>query len=159
MAKAKNQEELQADLEKLKAKEKALKARIRAAQARESAAVRKKRNHALMTMGSWCEIACGGDWTAIDWKDVHDMLMKYSGNYKKTAKHSGRKATEANDALREYERELRNGGKAEQQPQGEDEGKPTKTAGGHPKKVDPAQIEAARARIAEATRKGAENGD
>ena len=92
MAKAKNQEELQADLEKLKAKEKALKARIRAAQARES--------------------ACGGDWTAIDWGDVHDMLMKYSGNYKKTAKHS-RNATEANDALREYERELRNGGKAE----------------------------------------------
>ena len=112
MAKAKNQEELQADLEKLKAKEKALKARIRAAQARESAAVRKKRNHALMTLGSWCEIACGGDWTAIDWGDVHDMLMKYSGNYKKTAKHS-RNATEANDALREYERELRTGGKAE----------------------------------------------
>ena len=112
MARAKNQEELQADLEKLKAKEKALKARIRAAQARESAAVRKKRNHALMTMGSWCEIACGGDWTAIDWDDLHSMLMKYSGNYKKTAKHSGRNAAEANDALREYERELRNGGKA-----------------------------------------------
>ena len=113
MARAKNQEELQADLEKLKAKEKALKARIRAAQARESAAVRKKRNHALMTMGSWCEIACGGDWTAIDWDDLHSMLMKYSGNYKKTAKHSGRNAAEANDALREYERELRNGAKAE----------------------------------------------
>lgn len=107
MARAKNEKELQADLEKLKEKEKTLKARIRAAQARESAAERKLRNHALMTMGAWVENACGGDWRAVDWEALHGMLMRYSGNYRKVASHGGRAADEANAELRGYERELR----------------------------------------------------
>ena len=156
MARAKTPDEIQADIDKKKAKLKQLEKKKQLALARQSEADRKRRNHALITWGAWIESACGGDWAGVDSRLLHAMLDRYGNAYRKLNDHPGRSAKDAADELREYERELRNGGKAEQQPQGE--GKPAKKADKYPE-PDPAKIEAARARIAEAARKGASDGN
>ena len=113
MARAKTPDEIQADIDKQKAKLKQLEKKKQLALARQSEADRKRRNHALITWGAWIESACGGDWAGVDSRLLHAMLDRYGNAYRKLNDHPGRSAKDAADELREYERELRNGGKAE----------------------------------------------
>ncbi len=108
MARAKNIETLDRQLEQLKEKEKQLKAQKQSLIAREKQKERKARNHALIVMGGFVESACGGDWRTIDFEKLDEMLHKYSGNYRKVSTEKTRTAKEANEALRAYEQEKRN---------------------------------------------------
>ncbi len=112
MARAKNIESLERQIEQLKLKEKQLKAQKQTLINREKAKERKMRNHALIVLGGFVENACGGNWKAINYRKLDKMLQKYAGNYHKTATYQDRSAKEATEALREYESEKRKKAKA-----------------------------------------------
>ena len=109
MGRAKTSQQIAAEMrefdEKVAAKRKQLKERQKAAKARESAAERRKRNHALITMGAWLESACGGDWKTLDYDYIADTLKKYEKTWKKAAKFQGRTPEEADEAVRAASRE------------------------------------------------------
>ena len=109
MGRAKTSQQIAAEMrefdEKVAAKRKQLKERQKAAKARESAAERRKRNHALITMGAWLESACGGDWKTLDYGYIADTLKKYEKTWKKAATVQGRTPEEADEAVRAASRE------------------------------------------------------
>lgn len=101
MARTRTIAEIDAEMAKLAAKRKQI-------AAREKERERKQRNHALMLYGGMLEEVCGGDWRAIDPDEARAYFTQYAGAIRKRLeKDPGRSSDEANEAVRAFERELR----------------------------------------------------
>lgn len=64
---------------------------LKAARKRASAKEKKQRDHALIVMGAWLESSCGGDWTAINYRELAHRLAGL-GNVGEDGKTSWQKA-------------------------------------------------------------------
>lgn len=115
MARARTAEEIDAQIERLKERERQLRAQKQALRQRESAKERKQRNHALMVYGAMVEQHLGrGDWTRLDPQAVSAYLARF-GKSAPARECAGepRTATEANEAVRAWERAGREARKAD----------------------------------------------
>lgn len=89
-----------------------LNARIKDMQAREQAKNRKARNHAMMVFGGLLENACGGDWTAIDYRALDSIVYECAERLMMARTHDGRSVDDATADLRSFEVWKRDMGKS-----------------------------------------------
>ncbi|MFR3275905.1 MAG: hypothetical protein ACLTS9_11540 [Sutterella wadsworthensis] len=89
-----------------------LNARIKDMQAREQAKNRKARNHAMMVFGGLLENACGGDWTAIDYRALDSIVYECTERLMASRTQDGRSVDDATADLRSFEAWKRDMGKA-----------------------------------------------
>lgn len=89
-----------------------LNARIKDMQAREQAKNRKARNHAMMVFGGMLETACGGDWTAIDYRALDSIVYECAERLMAARTQDGRSVDDATADLRSFEAWKRDMGKA-----------------------------------------------
>lgn len=92
---------------KLREKEKELEERRKALMREQSQQNRKRRNHALMTMGGLIESCFSDGWTSIDFDALEALIKQNSGLFEGACATENLPEDEATERLREWERSVR----------------------------------------------------
>lgn len=86
---------MEEQLQELDAKRAVLIEKIKECKTKETKQEKKSHKKALHILGEMVENACGGDWRAIDYESLDNLLQKYAGSYRKLATEKGRPAKDA----------------------------------------------------------------